>query len=72
MKNSHSTLAELGLDSLMAAEVQHTLSREYNITLNSNRDIKNLTTDDINAIAKGKKDAIIHVVIETPDPQFLL
>lgn len=40
--SGHTSLAELGMDSMMAVEIQQSLEREYSVSL-SLQDIRNLT-----------------------------
>ncbi|KAH6943518.1 hypothetical protein HPB50_022696 [Hyalomma asiaticum] len=54
--NTHITLGELGIDSLMSVEVKQTLERDYDLTL-SMQDIRQLTIARIREISEGGTDA---------------
>lgn len=53
--NADSSLADLGLDSLMGVEVRQTLERNYNIQM-SMREIRQLTINTLRELASGKPD----------------
>uniref|UniRef100_H2MEE3 Fatty acid synthase n=1 Tax=Oryzias latipes TaxID=8090 RepID=H2MEE3_ORYLA len=53
--NADSSLADLGLDSLMGVEVRQTLERNYNIQM-SMREIRQLTINKLRELASGKPD----------------
>ena len=50
--NADTTLADLGLDSLMGVEVKQTLERDWDLVL-AIRDIRQLTVNKLRAIATG-------------------
>ena len=53
LRQSASTLAEIGMDSLMAAETQHVLETMYNIKLANNKEVMNLTVQDLEQFSKS-------------------
>lgn len=53
--NADSSLADLGLDSLMGVEVRQTLERDYNIQMNM-REIRQLTINNLREMASSKQD----------------
>nr|AKG51661.1 fatty acid synthase [Oryzias sinensis] len=53
--NADSSLADLGLDSLMGVEVRQTLERNYNIQM-SMREIRQLTINKLRELASSKTD----------------
>lgn len=48
----HSSLAELGMDSMMAVEIKQTLEREFDVALTA-QDIRGLTFAKLAAITSG-------------------
>lgn len=52
----HSTLAELGMDSMMAVEIKQTLEREYEIFLTP-QDIRGMTFAKLQDIAASKSQS---------------
>lgn len=52
----HSTLAELGMDSMMAVEIKQTLEREFEIFL-SPQDIRGLTFAKLQEMSSKEKDS---------------
>lgn len=55
--NLHSTLSELGLNSLTSVEIKDTLEHEFGICLNV-QDIRNLTFAKVEEIAKAKSSHV--------------
>jgi acyl carrier protein len=55
--NPDTTLADLGLDSLMSTEIQQTLERDFDLLL-SGREIRLLTLNKLKDISSGNKDAV--------------
>ncbi len=53
--NADSSLADLGLDSLMGVEVRQTLERDYDIVM-AMREIRQLTINKLRELANNKPD----------------
>ena len=53
------TLGDVGLDSMMAVEIQQRLERDYDITL-ALSDIKKITVGELKEFRDGKKDNLKH------------
>lgn len=60
------SLSDLGMDSLMGAEIKQLLERNYDLTL-SPQEIRNLTVEKLKAMADGPTDS--DTITDTKNPQ---
>lgn len=72
MKNvsQHSTLAEIGMDSMMAVEIKQTLEREFEVFL-SPQDIRSMTFAKLHEISSSKEAGVPAEIITDSKLKFL-
>lgn len=61
--SSASTLADLGMDSLMGAEIKQTLERNYDVVLSA-QEIRGLTFGKLNELASGEEATVTATATE--------